>query len=305
MSNLSAEDLKAKGNECFKEKRYHKAIAYYSQSLEQNLDSVVLSNRCQAYLSLKYYEAALTDASESIRLNPDFVKSYWRRALALTNLGIHSKARVDLKHVLEIDPDNKAAQELLLKIFITYDKPIVPIEIYDKNPYVRSTKPLVRIPISEKDTDFDSGVSTTPSEALMPSQNDNDFSSTASTDDEPLPPPATTPAEFYVAWTSLKDNPTKFLEYFLTIPTSSFTEVFEPGVEPDSVETLLTAFANDYTGNEQILYSLEKLTKAPRFEVCTIFLTDKMKMDLKNALLKFSDYSSLVYEILDAFNVEN
>uniref|UniRef100_A0A914YQ49 RNA-polymerase II-associated protein 3-like C-terminal domain-containing protein n=1 Tax=Panagrolaimus superbus TaxID=310955 RepID=A0A914YQ49_9BILA len=210
-----------------------------------------------------------------------------------------------MPHVLEIDPDNKAAQELLLKISITYDKPIVPIEIYDKNPYVRSTKPLVRIPISEKDTDIDSGVSTTtPSEALMPLQNDNDFSSAASTDDESLPPPAKTPAEFYIAWTSLKDNPTKFLEYFLSIPTSSFDEVFEPGVEPDSVETLLMAFANEYTGNEQILYSLEKLTKAPRFEVCTIFLTDKMKMDLKNALLKFSDSHLLVLEILEAFGVE-
>jgi hypothetical protein len=310
MSELSAEDLKSKGNQCFKEKRFHKAISYYSQSLEQKLDHVVLSNRCQSYLSLKYYEAALTDASESIRLNPDFVKSYWRRALALTNLGIHSKAREDLKHILEVEPDNRAAQELSLKISITYDKPIVPIEIFDKNPYVRSTKPLTRIPVAEKESDFDSGVSTTASEAgLTPLQNEqttNDHIATASTVDEPLPPPAKTADQFSVAWTSIKDNPQKFLEYFLTIPVSSFDELFAPGVEPEWIESILMGFENEYTGNEQILYSLEKLTAAPRFEVCTIFLSDKMKMDLKNALQKFSsleEYSSIILKIFEGFGV--
>jgi hypothetical protein len=303
---LSADEYKAKGNECFKEKCYHKAVLFYSKSLEQNLDPVVLSNRCQAYLALKYYEAALTDASESIRLNPDFVKSYYRRAQALTNLGIHSKARTDLHYVINLEPENKAAKELLLKLSITYDKPLVPIEIYDKNPYVRSTKPLVRIPILEKATSHDSGLSTPPS--MCPSQDTttSDFSSAVSVEDEPLPPPAETSTEFHVAFGTLKDNPSKFLEYFLSIPLSSFDTIFEPGVEPDWVETLLTALAEDYTGNDQILHSLEKLSSAPRFELCTTFLTDKMKADLKVALEKFSsdnnDNLLLVSKILKSFD---
>jgi hypothetical protein len=96
------------------------------------------------------------------------------------------------------------------------------------------------------------------------------------------------------------------LEYFLTIPISSFDELFAPGVEPEWIETILMAFENEYTGNEQILYSLEKLTTAPRFGVCTMFVSDKMKMDLKNALQKFSsleEYSSIILKIFEGFGV--
>lgn len=44
--------LKIQGNECFKEKRFYKAIDFYTKALNEYPSSIILSNRAQAYLNL-------------------------------------------------------------------------------------------------------------------------------------------------------------------------------------------------------------------------------------------------------------
>jgi len=48
-----AEHLKAKGNQCFKQKLYNKAVYFYTQALDLDPDNaVILANRAQVYLNL-------------------------------------------------------------------------------------------------------------------------------------------------------------------------------------------------------------------------------------------------------------
>ena len=114
-----------------------------------------------------------------------------------------------------------------------------------------------------------------------------------------------TNSDFAVAHTTLNQEPVKFVEYFLTIPTSSFEKIFEPGVEIEWVETLLTGLGEGFNSNEQIVYSLDELSKSPRFELCAMFLSDKLKSDLKTSLQKFSSsLPSLVSNIMKNFQVD-
>jgi hypothetical protein len=76
------------GDESLKAGRIHDAITYFRAALCTHSDvaAVLLSNRAQTRLMLSFPEKALLDANASLILQPENIKSHYRRATALLKL---------------------------------------------------------------------------------------------------------------------------------------------------------------------------------------------------------------------------
>ena len=63
-----AAELKALGNDAFKNKNYEQAIDYFTQAIACNPDDhVFYSNRSNSYVNLKQYDKALEDADQCLK----------------------------------------------------------------------------------------------------------------------------------------------------------------------------------------------------------------------------------------------
>eukprot|EP00884_Botryococcus_braunii_P016908 jgi/Botrbrau1/3900/Bobra.0183s0121.1 len=82
-------EWKEKGNEHFKAGRYAEATDCYSRALENDENNAVLySNRSAAYLQLKEYTKALSDADTCLKLQPGWDKGHFRKGSALENIDL-------------------------------------------------------------------------------------------------------------------------------------------------------------------------------------------------------------------------
>lgn len=104
---LTPDDYKEKGNQSVKEKNYKEAIVHYSNGLRKNpVDFFLYSNRSFAYLKLKQYYYALSDAERVIELRPDFVKGYFRKAEVLRETFQYDEALLNYGRALKLEPNN-------------------------------------------------------------------------------------------------------------------------------------------------------------------------------------------------------
>lgn len=102
-------DFKTRGNEAFKEQRYEDAKELYTKSLRCNPNSAVtLSNRSAVYLHFKEYKQAIEDANQAIRVDPDFVKSYFRLGKCHVATGNLVQAKVMFEKALSSEPSNQS-----------------------------------------------------------------------------------------------------------------------------------------------------------------------------------------------------
>jgi stress-induced-phosphoprotein 1 len=107
MSNKAAAEAKAKGNQYFLKKQYPEAIEWYTKAIKADpKDSTFFSNRCAAYMGLNKFQEALKDAEECCKLQPNWVKGWYRKGMALTSLGRHEEAVMAYKKGLEFEPAN-------------------------------------------------------------------------------------------------------------------------------------------------------------------------------------------------------
>ncbi|KAK9459344.1 Metallo-dependent phosphatase-like protein [Lipomyces oligophaga] len=103
--------IKNQANEVLASGNYQMAVQLYSKAIDLDPTSEIYwSNRAQAYIKDEMYGAAIQDATEAIRINPDYVKSYYRRAVAYTSLLRPQLALLDFKAVCARAPNDKNAR---------------------------------------------------------------------------------------------------------------------------------------------------------------------------------------------------
>jgi len=108
MPNSAAEAKKAEGNNFFKKGDYRSAIPFYTEAIEIDPSMhTYYSNRSACYAGLNDWENALKDGESCIKVNKQFIKGYYRAAIALKSLERWDKAVDTIKMGLGIDPSNQ------------------------------------------------------------------------------------------------------------------------------------------------------------------------------------------------------
>ena len=82
------EELKEKGNDCFKAGKFQQAVDCYTAALDVHPEShILLSNRSVAYSKLGKFSEALADALKCLEFSPSFSRGHLRKTVALNGLG--------------------------------------------------------------------------------------------------------------------------------------------------------------------------------------------------------------------------
>jgi len=104
-----AQELKERGNDAFRDGKFISAIDLYSQAIELCPTAINFSNRAMAHLKLENYGSAICDAEEAIKLDPEYIKAYYRRGSANFALGKYKDALADFKSVCKMKPKDADA----------------------------------------------------------------------------------------------------------------------------------------------------------------------------------------------------
>lgn len=108
--------LKDEGNTAFKARKYQQAVDLYSQGLDvdpnnKDINSKLLQNRAQCYYNLKNYDAAVTDCTKALKLDPSYTKAQRLRGKAYGGLENWEEASRDYKNVAEANPGERGIHE--------------------------------------------------------------------------------------------------------------------------------------------------------------------------------------------------
>jgi stress-induced-phosphoprotein 1 len=107
----AVEELKAKGNKAFADKKYEQAITFYSDAIDMDDGNYTLySNRSGSYCALRKYRQAEADARKVIQLKSDWARGHTRLGAALEGLGKWDDAVKAYEQALTLDPGNANIQ---------------------------------------------------------------------------------------------------------------------------------------------------------------------------------------------------
>ena len=109
--------LKLDGNEKLMKGKYNEAVKLYSQGIDICQENAALfANRGWAYYKLNRNLEAEIDYSRALALDPVYVKVIKRRAKVRLDLNKLASARKDLNRILQLEPKDKEAKQMLENI---------------------------------------------------------------------------------------------------------------------------------------------------------------------------------------------
>jgi len=109
---MTAESFKEKGNEFFKKGDYERAIENYTYATEMDpKNHIFMTNRSLCYASMKNWAKSLRDADKAIALKADWEKGWYRRGVALSNLGRFEEAMASFQKCIDMNSTSKDYQQ--------------------------------------------------------------------------------------------------------------------------------------------------------------------------------------------------
>ena len=121
-----AEKYKAEGTTFFQNNKFLEALEKYTQAIDLKIETknnaVYYSNRALVNIKLENYGSAIQDANLAIKSNPEFYKSYYRRATAYLNLKKYSEAITDFVFLKNKYPNDNTLDEKISKTRILKKK---------------------------------------------------------------------------------------------------------------------------------------------------------------------------------------
>lgn len=112
MANPKEQALQFKndGNKAFGALDWPKAVECYTKAIElDSSQAAFYSNRAQANIKLEAFGYAIADATAAIKLDPNLIKAYYRRAVAYTAILRPKDALKDFRNVVKRAPNDKDA----------------------------------------------------------------------------------------------------------------------------------------------------------------------------------------------------
>ncbi|CAN6164990.1 unnamed protein product [Urochloa humidicola] len=103
----AADHDREKGNEFFKQKKYHEAAMHYTRAIKMSpKDPRAFSNRAQCHIYLGDFPQGLKDAEKCVELDPTFLKGYVRKAKVQFLMESYENALATYLEGLKCDPNN-------------------------------------------------------------------------------------------------------------------------------------------------------------------------------------------------------
>ncbi|XP_023664980.1 dnaJ homolog subfamily C member 7-like [Paramormyrops kingsleyae] len=107
-----AEGFKEQGNAFYIKKDYSEAFNYYTKAIDAcPKNASYYGNRAATLMMLSRYREALEDSQQAVRLDDCFMKGHLREGKCHLSLGNAVAARRCFQKVLELEPDNRQAQQ--------------------------------------------------------------------------------------------------------------------------------------------------------------------------------------------------
>eukprot|EP01038_Epipyxis_sp_PR26KG_P006624 gene6624-9093_t len=105
-------EIKNRAKGCITTRNFPVAIQLYTKACELTSDdlpacSIIHANRSMCHISMNQPDKALSDANKSIEMDPNYIKAYYRKAMALVATKNFVEAKDALIAGLNLKPDDK------------------------------------------------------------------------------------------------------------------------------------------------------------------------------------------------------